>query len=48
MDLGAQPVDGDVRFNEGVPHARDLIAERREIDRDFVGEGPIEFSLRSR
>ena len=47
-DLGAQTVDRHVGFDERVAHALDLVAERRKIDRHFVGKRSIEVTIERR
>jgi len=47
-DFGPQPIDEHVGLDEGVAHPLDLVAERRKIDRHFVGKRSIEVTIERR
>lgn len=47
-NLGTQPIDGYIRLDEGMPHPLDLVAKRRKINCDFIGEGSIEIAIERR
>jgi hypothetical protein len=48
VDLGQQVVARPVRFDEGMTHPFDTFADRRKVNRDFVGKRATELTVRGR